>query len=68
MGTAEGLTSLDIVLAKAKANPAVEADIPGVKIATNPVAPTTAAESRLKRADSHRLTNNIFEILRNHIN
>lgn len=42
--------------ANASANPAVEALIWGLRIATKPVAPTTALESRLNRADNHRLT------------
>jgi len=48
--------SLVIVEANANAKPAVDALILGVIRQTSPVAPTTAAESKLKRTDSHRFT------------
>lgn len=50
------LTSPVTVDANASANPAVDADIPGDRIATKPVTPTTALDNRLNRADSQRLT------------
>ncbi len=50
------LTSFVTVEANANANPAVDADMPGVKIATNAVNPIIALDSKLKRADSHRFT------------
>ncbi len=58
---ANPLTSDMIVNAKASANPAVEALICGLRIATNPVAPTTALDSRLNRAESHRFAVNQCE-------
>jgi hypothetical protein len=45
-----------IVEANANAKPAIEALILGVIKQTSPVAPTTPAESRLKRTESHRFT------------
>ena len=42
--------------AKARANPANDALIVGDATAINPVIPTTHAEIRLKRTESHRLT------------
>ena len=53
------LTSLEIVLANANAKPAVDADIPGVSMATKPVAPTMAADNRLNRADNQRTTESL---------
>lgn len=48
--------SLVIVEANASAKPAVDALIEGVIKQAKPVAPTTPAERRLNRIDSHRLT------------
>ena len=48
--------SLVIIDANARANPAVEALMFGVTRYTKLVAPTKAAESRLKRIESHRFT------------
>jgi len=48
--------SLVTVEAKARANPAIDAVIPGVTRQANAVAPTMTAESRLKRIDSQRFT------------
>ena len=45
--------------AKANANPASDALILGVTKHANPAAPTIAADSRLKRIESHRLTPHI---------
>jgi hypothetical protein len=45
-----------IVEANANANPAIDALILGVTRQTSPVAPTTPAESKLKRTESHRFT------------
>lgn len=45
-----------IVEANARAKPAKDADMLGVTRHTNPVAPTIAADTRLNRTDSHRLT------------
>lgn len=44
------------VEAKASANPAMEALILGVRIATKAVTPTMALERRLNRAESQRFT------------
>ena len=48
--------SLVTVEAKARANPAIDAVIPGVTRQANAVAPTMTAESRLKRIDNQRFT------------
>jgi hypothetical protein len=53
------LTSPVIVEANAKANPASEAEMPGVRTAINAVTPTTALESMVKRADNQRFTGQI---------
>ena len=45
-----------IVEAKARANPASEALIVGEATATKPVTPMIPLEMRLKRTESHRLT------------
>jgi len=45
-----------IVEANARAKPAKDAVILGVTRHTNPVAPTIAADTRLNRTESHRLT------------
>jgi len=45
-----------IVEANARAKPAKEAVILGVTRHTNPVAPTIAADTKLNRTESHRLT------------
>lgn len=50
-----------IVEAKARAKPAKDADILGVTRHTSPVAPTIAAETRLNRTESHRLTDRKHE-------
>lgn len=50
------LTSFVIVDANVRAKPAVDALMPGVRTVTKPARPTTAADNKLKRAESHRLT------------
>jgi hypothetical protein len=45
-----------IVEANARAKPAKDAVILGVTRHTSPVAPTTAADTKLNRMESHRLT------------
>jgi hypothetical protein len=49
-------TSLVMVDAKARAKPANEALMPGDATATKPVTPIMPLEIRLKRTESHRLT------------
>ena len=53
------LTSKVIVEAKANANPAVDALMAGERTMTKPAIPTTAADNMLKRAESHRFTNQL---------
>jgi hypothetical protein len=55
--------SLVRVEANANAKPAVDALILGVIRQTSPVAPTTAAESKLKRTESHRFTGSKGQLL-----
>jgi len=50
-----------MVDANAKAKPASAASTPGVSIAVTPVIPSTTLERRLKRAESHRLTDHIHQ-------
>ena len=61
--------SLVIVEANARANPAVEALILGVRRHTKPATPMATAESRLKRTESQRFTMNDEESthIREHI-